>query len=358
VSKCLSVLTFVLAGLVVAGPAAAAPRPRAAHLSLARLGTKPVVRIRDTTVRGARPTASAASAPYGGDIRAADGETVTVFLSPRYAPSDSQLQSVANFFAGLVHGPELADLTVYIAPFDEVTAVCGNDADACYDPRGETMALPGTTPPDGTPLEEAAAHEYGHHIARNRTNAPWDASNYGPKYWSTQEGVCAGVRAGRLFPGDEGANYSLNPGEAWAETYRVLNGGTEAWTRIAAGLFPDAGALRWARQDILNPFPGNTVGTTSGRFRRGHASRQSLWVPVENDGSVTIRLAGARGLDADLALYAGGRPVARATHAGRAETLRYRSCGYRRLKLRIHRAAGYGRFRLRASLPYDNQRAG
>jgi hypothetical protein len=346
---------FVLVALVVAGAAQAAPRPRAAHLSLSNLGREPVVRIRDTTMRHPRPLARASAAAYGGDIRAADGETVRVLLSPRYGPDDAALQSVANFFAGLVHGRELADVTVYVAPLDEMTSICGQAADSCYLPQSQTIVLIGETPPDGTPVEEAAAHEYGHQIARNRNDAPWNASDWGPKYWSTEEGVCRKVRAGQAFPGDEGPRYGQNPGEVWAETYRVLNGGSTPWDRVDASFLPGADALNWARQDVLHPFPGNAVGTTSGRFRRGHAGRQSISVPVENDGSVTIRLAGGRGLDADLALYAGTRRVARAAHPGRSEIVRYRSCGYRKLKLRISRAGGYGPFRLRASLPYDNR---
>src|SRR5439155_24542812 len=104
---------------------------------------------------------------------------------------------------------------------DEVTSICSSDADACYDPQSETIVLPGEPPPDATPVEELAAHEYGHHVANNRDNPPWDAETWGPKRWASYEGVCPRVRNGTAFPGDEGANYDLNPGEGFAESYRV-----------------------------------------------------------------------------------------------------------------------------------------
>jgi hypothetical protein len=333
--------------------ASASSRPRATHLRLGHLGNRPVVRIRDSTVRRSRPFARAADARYGGRVQASDGETVTVFLSPAYLPDYSVLQSAANFFVGLIHGAELADLTVYMAPLEEMVGICGNEADACYDPGRELIVLVGSTPPDGTPLEEIASHEYGHHIAFNRNNAPWAASAWGPKYWSTEEDVCNLVRAGVAFPGAEGANYGLNPGEAWAETYRVLNGGSEPWTRVDSAFYPDGGALYWARQDVLNPFPGNSTGTASGRFRRGGSRLQSILLPVDNDGSVTIRLVGARAGCRHRALRAPPAPRpsgAQWSHRdAEVPLLRIPQAEAARVPL-----SGLGRFRVRASLPYDN----
>ena len=70
-----------------------------------------------------------------------------------------------------------------------------------------------------TPTSVAA---HGHHIAANRSNAPWLALDWGTKRWATRMSICARRGARTAFPGDEGDNYSLNPGEAFAEAYRVL----------------------------------------------------------------------------------------------------------------------------------------
>src|SRR6185503_18656768 len=53
------------------------------------------------------------------------GETVEVSVSPSY-PEDEEIgQRWADFFASLVHGPELLLLKVYVASLSEVHAICG-----------------------------------------------------------------------------------------------------------------------------------------------------------------------------------------------------------------------------------------
>src|SRR5207244_4852083 len=58
--------------------------------------------------------------------------------------------------------------------------------------------------------------------------------------------ICARAAHGLAFPGDEGAHYALNPGEAFAETYRMLNVASAVvrWALVAPSFYPDAGALR------------------------------------------------------------------------------------------------------------------
>ena len=76
---------------------------------------------------------------------------------------------------------------MYVAPYVEMQSLCGADADSCYDPAADTMYLVGETPPDGASIPEIASHEYGHHVANNRDNSPWDAAAWGPKYWATAQ---------------------------------------------------------------------------------------------------------------------------------------------------------------------------
>jgi hypothetical protein len=66
------------------------------------------------------------------------------------------------------------------------------------------------SPPKGADtfytVAESVAHEYGHHVAVHQRNAPWDAYDWGTKRWASYED--AGVAAGRLLPGDQGAPYA------------------------------------------------------------------------------------------------------------------------------------------------------
>ena len=92
--------------------------------------------------------------------------------------------------------------------------------------------------------EEVARHEYGHHIALNRSNAPWPAFDWGPKRWATAAHICPRVRWNTAYPGDESLLYKLNPGEAFAEAYRVLvdmllGEAHPAWPLVDPSFYPD-----------------------------------------------------------------------------------------------------------------------
>jgi hypothetical protein len=292
----------------------------------------------------------------GGVYYTASGDPVRVYTSPRYVFDPAVNQGYADFLGELVHGTELRSLTVYIAPLAEMQRVCSPEADACY--GNGLLVTTGDTPPDGTPLEEIAAHEYGHHVASHRLNDLGSAVAWGPEYWATHEDICNREANGTAFPGDEGSNYSLNPGEAWAETYRVLNGGSAPWDRIDPSFYPDGGALRAARRDVLQPFQGDEYTDRTGRFRV-HSSRwRQFVVPVQNDGTVDLRLRSTGSLDADLYVYrarTASRSLRRSTRGGRTEHLAGTFCGYRRLVIGVYRYRGAGSFRLRASLPYNTR---
>src|SRR5262245_6662617 len=60
----------------------------------------------------------------GGRLTASTGEQVTIEVSDSYAPEAVSPQAWADFFAGLLHGEELAQLTVRIVPPAELEASC------------------------------------------------------------------------------------------------------------------------------------------------------------------------------------------------------------------------------------------
>jgi hypothetical protein len=280
---------------------------------------------------------------------------VRILESPAYTPDNAANQSWADFFGSLVHSDELSALTVYFAPVEEMQSLCSIDADACYDPDSETIVLPGNVPPDGTPIEELAAHEYGHHIALNRDNPPWNAYEWGTKRWASYEGVCPRVRAGTAFPGSEDiAQYGLNPGEAFAESYRVLNGGSVPWGRVDSSWLPDANDLDAIKTDVLEPYAGGSTTAWHGRFKR-HAKYKTQYVRVATplDGRLVVRLRGHGRLDGDLYAYDAktGKRIAKRATSHRSETLRTTVCGPSKVEVDVVRYSGSGSYSVRVTTP-------
>ncbi len=287
----------------------------------------------------------------GGTYPVAGGGHVTVYVSTSYADADALAEKWATFFAGLPHGSEISLVRVYVAPLDDVHAMCRSDeALGCY--GGQQLVVVGDEA-QGIEATMVAAHEYGHHIAANRSNAPWPALDWGTKRWATVIGVCRRVVAGTAFPGDEGFEYPLNPGEAFAETYRVLaeTGGSAqgfAWPLVDPSFEPDAAALAAVRADVLQPWTAPTVATIRGRFAGSSRSwTRSISTPL--DGDLRIRISTAD----DLTVAAGGATVLARSHwtGSGGKELDFRVCGQRSVELRVVRDAPKSRFTLRISRP-------
>jgi hypothetical protein len=269
-----------------------------------------------------------------------------LFVSDTYPVDATVTQSLADFMVQLYHGNELEKAVVYVAPLDRVQSICGAGAGGCYDPLTETIVVPGDTLPDGTTKETILVHELGHNLARNRLNTPWDAVDWGTKRWATAENICARTAAGTAFPGDEGANYTLNPGEALAESYRILNFQKQAWPNwtvltpiiVDRSFSPTPADLDALKQDVLDPWTGPTVASWNGRVvsaRRG--VRHQISTPL--DGSFSVKLVRAPA-GASIALVDPGTGKVVARGASRASTV---VCGQHSLAL-VVRAAKPGAF--------------
>jgi hypothetical protein len=316
---------------------------------------QPSALLRDGTLT-TRALRSSNVSWHGGAVTARTGEHLTVYVSDSYSPTVNDVQQWADFVAGLIHGSELSLLTAYIATPAEVVSACdGADALGCY---GSNSLIATGEAVDGESPQEVVRHEYGHHVAANRVNPPWQAIDWGTKRWATQVSVCPRSAAGSAFPGDEGSQYTLNPGEAFAETYRVLNdsqpGIAVNWPLVDPSFLPSPAALQAVRDDVVRPWTVPTASVVHGRFR---ATGRSVWsMPLAEplDGMLSVDLSFPTGTHYDVVLAdsAGKRVLAQGSPSGRAsEKLTFLICGARSARLRVTRHGRPGPFALHITRP-------
>jgi hypothetical protein len=353
---CLVVTSAVLGSqAATARPATVRPHLKSPQFSeLAKGGA-----FRDTTIPsgGLHAFRARAAGFWGGDFVASTGEHVRVFISDTYPQDPALGQKWADFLAGLIHGPELQRLTSYIAPLFEVQRVCGFEAVACYGASQQTLIAPGEDVVAGVSAESVITHEYGHHVAANRSNAPWSALSWGTKRWATYERVCSRARAKTLFPGaEELPNYTRNPGEGFAETFRVLNerrlNRPEAtWDIVTRDLYPTDAALSLLEQDVLEPWLKNTTSVLTGTLpARTRARVKTFTVATGLDGSMQATLRASR--TTRFELWAAGRRISTTQTRGGVAIERTTVCGTRAYAFRVTAPAGAAvQLRLAVSTP-------
>jgi hypothetical protein len=336
-----SFLPALLAALVLA-PAALAGTP--VYPTTAAIAAAPA-RIPDRVLAASR--ADVPFGTWGGVFTAASGERVTIYVSNQYPVDLAVPQHWAEFLTSLVHGNELASLTMYLAPPGEISSFCGGGGTiACYLPARNFLVAPGESENTGFTPEAVVTHEYGHHIAAHRSNAPWSASTWGTKRWASYIGVCRKVRRHQLYPGaEESLLYSLNPGEGFAEAYRILNerllGLAESpWGIVDDALYPDDKALSLLRLDVTQPWrqaPARTLRGTLARTR-------TFTVATPEDGTLSLRVSSRARVR--VSVLVGGKQV-----AGGGSSLRYTVCGSRTASVRVTAVAGGGPFTLTVATP-------
>ena len=339
----------ISAGLAVAAVFAGGV---ARHASAAPHGSARVLG-RQGSVTAGPASATARSSTHatfvGGTYATANGASVTVRVSAAFPDGSDRGQRWAEFFSTMPHGDELSTVTVTVVTGAELPASCHSDALGCYGPGEIVFAdeiIGGITP------EEVARHEYGHHVAASRLNAPWPALDWGPKRWATAAHVCGDVTAGSAHPGDEGDNYAENPAEAWAEVYRILAERTagspgNTWSIVAGHYFPDDAVLAAAREDVVHPWTTPTTRRLSGMFtKRGKPQWQRI-LATPLDGNITIKLSMPAGRRHDVTLLAAnGRTVLAhwTAFTTKTRTIATTICGQRSVVLRVTRGNAPGPF--------------
>ena len=157
--------------------------------------------------------------------------------------------------------------------------------------------------------------------------------------------------------GDEGLNYPLNPGEAFAESYRVLaetNGTAEGydWPIVDPSFRPTPESLAALRDDVLHPWVGPMKTTIRGKFLRGkHIWSTRVATPFDGDFRARVTAPGSGADDVKLLSSDGGTVLATGSWTVRGKSAEYRVCGARSVKVRVIRAVAAARFTLQVQVP-------
>jgi hypothetical protein len=347
-ARALGVLGLAVSLAAPAGAAAA----RGAQ-PLVNLPPQETATFRDQVGPSTRSKLRAAADSTPTAYKTSDGQTVSVQFSGSYTPDATIAQSYVDFLGSLPHGIELSKLKVYIATPSEVQSDCGGQDGtlACYDPSTLTMTVPGEQEADdgsGITTSYVIAHEYGHHIARFRNNAPFSALNFGPKYWSSLELVCLRAINNKLAPGDEGANYLENPGEAWADTYAHITYPDVMW-QFTPLLVPTAVSKAAALRDVQTPWAGPVTKTFTGSLSPSHKS-MGFPVPLKLDGALSAKLSGPSHARYDLSIRTLGRQVGHTSGHGSQDlyktALACREVSTEHVTVEVLRRSGGGHFKL------------
>ena len=300
--------------------------------------------LRDVVRSGSGERTTAAVAEWGGPTVATNGESVMIYFSDAYPQNAALALQWADFMTSLEHGPELQTVSIHLGTLRDVQLRCGTQALACYFSRSATIYASAENPTADVSAKGALIHEFGHHLAASRLNPPFTSVDYGTKRWASYENVCARTVAGDLYPGAEDArHYMLNPGEAFAETYRVLNESRlglaqEAWNIVTTSLYPDPAALSLLEQDISTPWTADTVNTLTAKLStKVHSHTFTVSTPLDGTLSVDSKQSGRAKVT--VSLLAKGSTV-KSTSFSRVtgSPLLTTVCGKRSYKVRVRLA--------------------
>jgi hypothetical protein len=168
-------------------------------------------------------------------------------------------------------------------------------------------------------------------------------------------GICARTAAQTAFPGDEGEHYLLNPGEGFAESFRVLNEThlglpVSLWNVVSDIFKPNSMALADIQTDIATPWTNVTTSVIKGSFTKTGTSKTTV-IATPLDGDATFTLRTPRSLKAKVSLLARNKVIASTTVSGAAKIARTTICGTRSYALKVTRLSGSGSYSVTIGKP-------
>jgi predicted thioesterase len=128
----------------------------------------------------------------------------------------------ANVLRATAHGNEISNVTIRIVPDQQVEALCGNEAAACYTRLGTpTIIIPAGK---SQFIEGTLIHEYGHHVDASTPNPGVPELNGIPVWW--QDRGMAALFASRQVAFDYSLGWDHSTGEIFAEDYAYIHVGS------------------------------------------------------------------------------------------------------------------------------------
>lgn len=374
-------LAALTAAALLAFAGFASPSPAATREPLSRALARPDALTFGLGDSRVRPNSAVLRAMARSSARRFAGAGDEFHISSTYFGSEA-VASVAATLRSLDHGPEMSTLNVYVATPEEIREICGATVVACYVPKESEMVVSGIDRPvGGVPRAFAIAHEYGHHIANSQRGSAQPALAAGTIRWATYERVCQLTRAGRLYPGDQGAHYWEDPEEAFAQSYADLNrpGAGVPW-RYTPLLQPSPASLAKIQADVSRPWTGPVTASWRGsvtaaptpsaatsvarptispsvgpaRVVEGDSWIAARAIHTPLDGPVTVSLEAPPGAPLLVALRdpERGRILARArTDADGRAVLSYSNCGRASLRLEVRSTGAPASFRAAITRP-------
>jgi hypothetical protein len=173
------------------------------------------------------------------------------------------------------------------------------------------------------------------------------------------------VQGGSAFPGDESLHYDQNPGEAWAETYRLLEERkasifTATWQIVSPSFFPNDAAYAAAERDVLQPWTASQATTYRTQFTKKGKKVWVVHLQPALDGNINVKASLPKGGLYDVALLGANRRTVLkhgVSSGARVERLAAGVCGQRSLFLQVTDKAtakvkaGTGRVAVTVSTP-------
>lgn len=239
---------------------------------------------------------------------------------------DLDLRPYAETLAGIYHHGEIEDLLVYVLPPEEVDAVCGAEASACYAAEDAATSYRGSMviPSEDPDLLHIIVHEYGHHVDNQLINlghifeCPYDGD--GSRNWFFERDWDDDLFHNTSCSAQ--ASWSNQLAELYAEDFTWLNG-NRTWRPDMTLRSPSNLHLGAMKFDFDQPLTTRRYSTWRPMVARKRERYKRL--KLRNWTFLSVDVRAPRRSDFDIYIYRanGTRAVRRSTRGGRRERKRF-----------------------------------